>query len=252
MHWCSFLALDFPALALGSSPAMISSDYGDTGWFRRAVRRAASTRAMARLYGRIQQPTDTFVYRLSRGRTTLSSWLAGVELVMLTTTGARTGLPRTLPVLGMRDGDAIVVIASNFGRRHHPGWYYNLRAQPQALVVVAGVRRTVEARELAGIERERRFRRAVEIYPALRTIGAGRDGRSRCFGSSRDHDAGFTARRRLARCPSCAPPVRPARPRCPGCAPRVGVLGPRRGRPSCRIRGSSVRGPIAPTSRGRW
>ena len=56
---------------------------------------------MARLYARIQQPTDTLTYRLSRGSTTLSSWLAGVQLVMLTTTGARTGLPRTLPVLGL-------------------------------------------------------------------------------------------------------------------------------------------------------
>ena len=131
------------------------------------VRRTAATRPMAKLYGRIQQPTDTLAYRLSRGRTTLSSWLAGVPLVMLTTTGARTGLPRTLPVLGLRDDDAIVVIASNFGRPRHPAWYHNLRAHPQAWVAADGVTRAVEARELTGAERDRQFRRAVEIYPGF-------------------------------------------------------------------------------------
>lgn len=122
---------------------------------------------MAKLYGRIQQPADTLVYRASRGRTTLTSWLAGVRLVMLTTTGARTGRPRTLPLLGLHDGEAIVVIASNFGRPRHPAWYLNLRAHPQAWVAVDGVTRAVEARELAGDERERHFLRAVEIYPGF-------------------------------------------------------------------------------------
>lgn len=122
---------------------------------------------MARLYARVQQPTDMLVYRLSLGRTTLTSWLAGVQVVTLTTTGARTCLPRTVPVLGLPDGDGIVVIASNFGRPHHPAWYHNLRAHPQALVAVDRVDRAVEARELAGAERDRHFRRAVEVYPGF-------------------------------------------------------------------------------------
>jgi deazaflavin-dependent oxidoreductase (nitroreductase family) len=147
---------------------MTSCVYEKAGRLQRAVRRTAATRPMARLYGRIQQPTDTLVYRLSRGRTTLSSWLAGVPLAMLTTTGARTGLPRTLPVLALRDGEALVVIASNFGRPHHPAWYHNLRAHPQAQVAADGVTRTVEARELAGAERDRFFGLAAEIYPGFR------------------------------------------------------------------------------------
>lgn len=146
---------------------MIACVYEEAGRLRRAVRQTAATRSTARLFGRIQQPTDTLVFRLSGGRTTASSWLAGVPLVMLTTTGARTGLPRTLPVLGLRDDDAVVVIASNFGRPRHPAWYHNLRADPQARVAVEGVTRAVEARELVGAERERQFRRAVAIYPGF-------------------------------------------------------------------------------------
>jgi len=60
-----------------------------------------------------------------------------------------------------------VVIASNFGRPRHPAWYHNLRAHPQAWVAVGGVTRAVEARELTGAERDRQFRRAVEIYPGF-------------------------------------------------------------------------------------
>jgi deazaflavin-dependent oxidoreductase (nitroreductase family) len=146
---------------------MTSCVYGEAGPVRRAVRRTAATRPLALLYGRIQQPADTLVYRLTHGRTTLSSWLAGVRLVMLTTTGSRSGLPRTLPLLALRDGEAVVVIASNFGRPRHPAWYHNLRAHPRALVTLDGVTRAVEARELDGAERDRQFRRAVEIYPGF-------------------------------------------------------------------------------------
>jgi deazaflavin-dependent oxidoreductase (nitroreductase family) len=156
---------------------MTSCVYDDAGPLRRAVRRTAATRPLALLYGRIQQPTDTFVFRLTHGRTTLSSWLAGMRLVMLTTTGAKSGLPRTLPVLALDDGDALVVIASNFGRPHHPAWYRNLRAHPDARVVVDRATREVRARELEGAERDRHFARAVAIYPGFeryRTWAAGR------------------------------------------------------------------------------
>ena len=122
---------------------------------------------MARIYGFIQQPLDRLVYRLSRGETTVSSWLAGVQITMLTTTGAKSGQPRTLPVLGLPDGDEMLVIASNFGRPRNPSWYHNLRAHPRATIVFGGVRREVEARELTGAERERGYRRGEEIYPGF-------------------------------------------------------------------------------------
>ena len=122
---------------------------------------------MARVYGVVQQPLDRVVYRLTRGRTTASSWLAGVEITMLTTTGARTGLPRTLPVLGLADGDAVILIASNFGRPQNPSWYHNLRANPRATVVVDGIVRELVARELSGEERDRGYRRGEAIFPGF-------------------------------------------------------------------------------------
>jgi deazaflavin-dependent oxidoreductase (nitroreductase family) len=139
--------------------------YAETGRFVRAVRRTAGTRPMALMYRHIQEPIDRLVYRLSSGRTTASSYLASVELTILTTTGAKTGRQRTHPVLGLPDGDRIIVIASNWGRPHHPAWYHNLRAHPRASIVRNGVSREVEARELEGEERERCYQRGIEFYP---------------------------------------------------------------------------------------
>lgn len=133
----------------------------------RLVRRTAATRPMSKVYGVIQQPLDQLAYRLSRGRATVSSWLAGVEITILTTTGARTGQPRTLPVLGVPDGDGVIVIASNFGRPRNPSWYHNLRANPHATIVLGGVTREVVARELDGDERAAGYRLGEEIFPGF-------------------------------------------------------------------------------------
>jgi deazaflavin-dependent oxidoreductase (nitroreductase family) len=133
----------------------------------RLVRRTAATRPMTKIYGVIQEPLDRLVYRLTGGATTASSWLAGVEITMLTTTGAKSGRPRTLPVLGLPDGDDVILIASNFGRPRNPAWYHNLRANPHATIVTGGVSREVVARELSGSERERGYRRGEEIFPTF-------------------------------------------------------------------------------------
>ncbi len=141
--------------------------YGRAGPFHRIVRRTAATRPMARIYGVIQQPLDELVHRRTGGASTATSWLAGVEITMLTTTGARTGTARTLPVLGIPDGEDVILIASNFGRPSNPAWYHNLRANPRATIAVGGVSREVEARELTGVERDQGYRRGEEIFPGF-------------------------------------------------------------------------------------
>jgi deazaflavin-dependent oxidoreductase (nitroreductase family) len=140
-------------------------EYQQAGAWRRLVRRTAGTRPMIALYLRIQVPVDRFVHRLTRGRTTLSSLLSGLPVVMLTTVGARTGVPRTQPVLAIPDGEAIVVIASNYGQASTPAWCHNLRAHPRGSVTIGHTTRPVAARELQEPERERWFERAIELYP---------------------------------------------------------------------------------------
>jgi deazaflavin-dependent oxidoreductase (nitroreductase family) len=140
-------------------------EYQEAGVLRRLIRRTAGTRVMIAIYLRIQVPLDRLVHRLTRGRTTLSSLLSGLPVVMLTTTGARTGTPRTQPVLAIPDRDAVVVIASNYGRASTPAWCHNLRAYSRASVTIGTTTRAVAARELHDAERERWFQRGIELYP---------------------------------------------------------------------------------------
>ncbi len=102
------------------------SAYTQAGTAHRWVRRAAASRLLSWLSARTLHHVDRLVHRLTSGRITFSSWVSGLPVVMLTTTGARTGTRRTAPLLGIRDGEAVVVIASNFGQLCNPGWYYNL------------------------------------------------------------------------------------------------------------------------------
>ena len=133
--------------------------------FRMWVRRIAASRFLAWLSARILHHIDAVVFRATRRRTTFSTWISGMLIVWLTTTGAKTGRQRTLPLVGLPDGDRVIVIASNFGQRAHPGWYYNLRAHPRAVVTVNGVSRPVEAHELSGDERDWWYQRGIDINP---------------------------------------------------------------------------------------
>jgi deazaflavin-dependent oxidoreductase (nitroreductase family) len=142
-------------------------EYAETNWFRRTVRVTAALRPMSWFYARAMHHIDRFACRLTRGRSTFSSLAAGVPVVMLTTTGAKSGRRRTLPLLGIPHDDSVVVIASNYGQYRNPAWYHNLRANPRATIVFEGVRREVVAHEMTG-ERERWYARGIEIYPGWR------------------------------------------------------------------------------------
>jgi deazaflavin-dependent oxidoreductase (nitroreductase family) len=120
---------------------------------------------MSWFHARTLHHIDSAVYQLSRGRGMFSSWVSGVPVVVLTTTGAKSGQRRILPVLGVRDNERLVVIASNYGQDRNPAWYYNLRSNPRATIVFEGVEQEVVARELTGEERERWYARGIEIYP---------------------------------------------------------------------------------------
>jgi deazaflavin-dependent oxidoreductase (nitroreductase family) len=131
----------------------------------KAVRVTAAWRPVSWFYARALHHIDRIVYRVTRGRATFTSWVAGLPIVMLTTTGARSGRPHTLPLVALPEGDRLIVIASNYGQRRNPAWYHNLRANPRATIEFEGSTREMVARELEGSERERHYARGVEAYP---------------------------------------------------------------------------------------
>jgi deazaflavin-dependent oxidoreductase (nitroreductase family) len=139
--------------------------YEQANVLQRLIRWSAGLAPMSWFYARTLHHIDRVVYRATNERATFTSLVTGLPVVQLTTTGARSGLQRTLPVLGVPEGDRLIVIASNFGQYNNPSWYHNLRAHPRARIEFEGDTREVEAQELSGEERERWYARGVDIYP---------------------------------------------------------------------------------------
>ncbi len=102
---------------------------------------------------RIASRLHVFLYRASGGR--IGGRMRGMELLLLTTVGRKTGKRRTTPLLYGRDGDNLVVVASKGGAPEHPFWYGNLRAQPDVEVQVGRETRAVRARDATAEERPR-------------------------------------------------------------------------------------------------
>ena len=91
------------------------------------------------------------MYTKSGGR--IGGRLPGQRFLLITTTGRRTGRPRTQPLLYVRDGGRFVVVGSNAGDDRPPAWWLNLQARPDAEVQVDRARHRVRAREARGDER---------------------------------------------------------------------------------------------------
>lgn len=92
----------------------------------------------------------------------------GRSVLLLTTTGARTGLPRTVPLVYTRDGDDYVVVASKGGAPTHPAWLLNIRASDEVTVEIPGERFTARARITDEPERRRLYDRHAVANPAFR------------------------------------------------------------------------------------
>jgi F420H(2)-dependent quinone reductase len=111
-----------------------------------------------RMVGKLNVP----VYRLSGGR--IGGRVGKGPVLLLITTGRKSGERRTAPVLYLADGDRYVVINTNAGNAKVPAWSLNLRADPEAEVEVKGKRSKVRARLAAGEERADLWRRHMQQY----------------------------------------------------------------------------------------
>ena len=85
-------------------------------------------------------------------------------VLLLTTTGRKSGKPRTTPLLYARAGDGYVLIASKGGAEHDPLWYRNLQANPRAEIQIGRKTEQVRARDAEGEERERSWRALTDLY----------------------------------------------------------------------------------------
>ena len=97
----------------------------------------------------------------------------GAPMVLITTTGAKSGQPRTAPLVYLPDGDRVVIFASKAGAPTHPDWYHNLKANPAVQVEVGADAYGATAVEVTGAERDALYAKQVERMPGFKAYQDG-------------------------------------------------------------------------------
>jgi F420H(2)-dependent quinone reductase len=105
------------------------------------------------LWIKILMAVNIFLYRLTGGR--LGGILSGQSVLLLDTVGRKTGRRHTIPINYYRDGERYVIVASNWGKNHHPAWYFNLMSQPVTQIQVKNRKLRVRAQTALDQDYER-------------------------------------------------------------------------------------------------
>jgi deazaflavin-dependent oxidoreductase (nitroreductase family) len=134
------------------------------GMLRRRIIGMASTRSASTTSSRIMPTLDGWALRLSGGRSTLTSLAIGLPVLWLTTIGARTGQPRTTPLVGFPVERNLAVIGTSFGQKATPAWVHNLEADPTGVVSYRGVAVPVRARHAERAEETASWETATRVY----------------------------------------------------------------------------------------
>lgn len=141
----------------------------------RILENIAQSKAGTWYFGHVATPIDRVLLPLSGGR--LSSSF-GQPVGLLDTVGAKSGEPRRTPLLFLRDGEKVVLIASKGGDPKHPAWYWNLLKNPQvSFLGPGGVSGRYTARVADGEERSRLWNEAVDLYAGYSAYAERTDGR---------------------------------------------------------------------------
>jgi deazaflavin-dependent oxidoreductase (nitroreductase family) len=113
---------------------------------------------------RLLSALNVLIYRLSRGKW-LGRFPSGAPVCLLTTKGNKSGRRRTVPLLYLADGRDFVVVASQGGRPEHPGWYFNLEADPFAELTIGSRCFPITGRRVSEEEKAELWPRLIELYP---------------------------------------------------------------------------------------
>ena len=129
---------------------------------KRALVPIVSSRAGSWYFLNVANPIDRRLIPATRGRLSLAP---GMPLLVMENRGGKSGALRRTPLLYARDGDDIVLIASNGGNPRHPAWFHNVRANPDVKLFLRGRTGRYRARIVEGAERERLWHIATELNP---------------------------------------------------------------------------------------
>lgn len=130
-------------------------------WYTRALLPIVTSRPGAWFFRQWMHRVDVPLLKMSGGRISFAS---AYPVLLLTTTGAKTGKERTVPLLYVERDDGYAVLGTRFGSQQHPGWYHNIRNTPEAIVHIQGKRYECTAREADDDERVEIWNAATKIY----------------------------------------------------------------------------------------
>lgn len=131
--------------------------------FQKQIHRFLLLERVSHWLARVLHRMDGFLLRLSGDRYTFPE-LVGLPIARLTMKGAKTGRLRTLPLVAIPEDDKFVLVATNFGQKHNPAWYYNLKAHPECEVTYKGHAQKFIARETLGEEYQKYWEMALTYY----------------------------------------------------------------------------------------
>ena len=137
----------------------------DPNVMQRSLQRIGATSVGTSLFAMVLGPLDELSHKLSGGRMTIGRSVGALPVVMLTTTGAKTGKRRTNPVSAIPHGDDLALVGTNYGKGTSPGWAHNLRANPLATLSHRNREVAVVASAAEGDRYEEVFAAAVSVYP---------------------------------------------------------------------------------------
>lgn len=144
--------------------AELSYTHTPSNPLQRAMQAFASTRAGAWFFSKTLARLDGFVSERTHGRLSLPALLAGLPVLVLTTTGRKTGRARESRLFAVPIDDTLALLGTNFGQKHTPAWVYNLEADPRAEVSYRGITRRVVARPATEVEREQVMAASTHVY----------------------------------------------------------------------------------------
>lgn len=131
---------------------------------QRAVQAVASTRPGAWFLSRVLPPIDRALARITHGRLSVPRVLAGLPVLVLTSTGRRSGQPRSTHLIAVPVDDTLAILGTNFGQRRTPTWVLNLEADTRATVTHDGTTRPVVARPATEAERAQVLTSSAGVY----------------------------------------------------------------------------------------
>jgi len=133
-------------------------------FLQKLIKKFVKTTIGTAIMKRILHHLDRFTFKLTKGKHTMASILSGLPIIIMECRGAKTGKTFDIPLVGIPIDDNIGIIASNWGQKRYPNWYYNIKKNPEVIIKYKKQEASYNAVEIDGLEREKYWKLANECY----------------------------------------------------------------------------------------